>query len=115
MADRTRIEVYEWPEGTERSTEVSIDVIEGDPVVPIPTTGDVILLPAPTAQVRSHEVDEDEFFIMRGLGKPYRVVGRELMFSPRSSSTEDDTPSSFSRAWIFVRAMTKDEYWGSEP
>lgn len=74
-----------------------------------------MLLPAPVEAVEDGTVDAEEFYIMRGFAKAYRVVRRELMYGVRPKGTDPSTPLKFGKIWIFVRALTKEEYWGTEP
>ncbi|MEX1369294.1 MAG: hypothetical protein AB1Z98_39570 [Nannocystaceae bacterium] len=115
MDDREIIEVYEWPENTTRSTDVALECIERERTAPIPSVGDIFLLPAPIEAVIDGTVDPDEFYIMRGAAKAYRVVGREFMYGVRPKGAQPDTPLKLSKVWIFVRALTAQEYWSTQP
>lgn len=115
MTDQTRIEVYEWPEGSTRSTDVQLELIEGDRTAPVPSVGDIFTLPAPAEAVTDGTVDTDEFYVGLGFAKAYRVVAREMLYIVRPRAADLQTPLKFMKVCIFVRALTKEEYWGTEP
>ena len=71
------------------------------PDSPLPIAGDVLLLPSNVTGDLP-----DQAFILGGLGTPFKVVERELMY--RVDGTSQITP--FSKAHIYVRRMTEEEY-----
>lgn len=91
-----KYEIYEVdPDAAEREAKVAIAIVEF-PVPPM--VGDVVSIP------RDVTMDtEDQAFLLGGFCAPFKVLQRETVTY--------GTPTAATKTWLFVRRMTRDEYW----
>jgi hypothetical protein len=75
---------------------------------PLPLVDDIILLPSNVTGD-----NEEQAFLMSGMLTPFRVVEREHLYHRGPDEKHDPIntkPARYSKTWIFVQRVTKEEY-----